>query len=410
VADQLAAAVIDASGEQRLQRIIVCCCVRLQVFVATIIFFCSRDAFILPISMPGTKRGSLTSPNPIKHIHTDVAEGQAVLLHSVVAAGAAPVGGAALRAASDVEMQGVSVIDLLRSSGASAAVPAADVSSDLQPGIPVAVPPSPVSNAAVPAADLSSDLRPGIPVAVPPSPVTNRDRFIKGFLPARTCCNLDLCRAPAGTKFNLSAVCIAVFPKSTNPERRYIQIADSTGSVGVTVWNENVNSFSTASVGRLVTLTKVVITNHNGKKALSMARDSSVQQIDDETHTDSTWWRSLLTLAPLSCGAVHDVADNTMVSVSGILGHVSSDTKMVQGVPKTLLTLHMVDSSGKLDVRSWNHNADAFNHLADAPILIRRVRVTSFAGVKLCELLDGAGSVIETAFTGDAALRKFWRE
>ena len=373
-------------------------------------FFASRGAFILTITMPGTKRGSLSSPNPIKHIHTDVAEGQAVLLHSDVAAGAAPVGGAALRAASDVELQGDSNIDLLRSSGACAADPAADVSSDLRPGVPVAVPHSPVSNAAVPAADLSSDQRPGIPVAVPPSPVSNRDRFIKGFLPARTCCNLDLCRAPAGTKFNLSAVCIAVFPKSTNPDRRYIQLADTTGSVGVTVWNENVNSFSTASVGRLVTLTKVVITNHNGKKALSMARDSSVQQIDDETHTDSTWWRSLLTLAPLSCGAVHDVADNTMVSVSGILGHVSSDTKMVQGVPKTLLTLHMVDFSGKLDVRSWNHNADAFNHLADAPIMIRRVRVTSFAGVKLCELLDGAGSVIETAFTGDAALRKFWRE
>jgi hypothetical protein len=70
----------------------------------------------------------------------------------------------------------------------------------------------------------------------------------------------------------------------------------------------------------------------------------------------------------------------------------------------------MVDSSGKLDVRSWNHNADAFNHYADAPIMIRRVRVTSFAGVKLCELLDGAGSVIETAFSGCDALRKFWRE
>jgi hypothetical protein len=357
------------------------------------------DVFTLTIAMPGTKRGSLASFNPIKHIHADVAEGQAVLLHSDMAVGAATIGGAALRAASDVEFQGDSDVDLPRSSGAFAAVPAADLSSDLRLGVQVAV-----------AADLSSDLRPGVQVAVPPSPVTNRERFIKGFLPARTCCNLDLCRAPAGTKFNLSAVCIAVFPKSSNPDRRYIQLADVTGSVGVTVWNENVNSFSTASVGRLVTLTKVVITNHNGKKALSMARDSSVQQIDDETHTDSTWWRSLLTHAPLSCGAVHDIADNTMVSVSGILGHVSSETKMVQGVPKTLLTLHLVDSSGKLDVRSWNHHADAFNHHADAPILIRRVRVTSFAGVKLCELLDGAGSVIETAFAGDAALRKFWRE
>jgi hypothetical protein len=176
------------------------------------------------------------------------------------------------------------------------------------------------------------------------------------------------------------------------------------------VWNENVNSFSTASVGRLVTLTKVLITNHHGKKALSMARDSSVQQIDDEMHTDSTWWRSLLAAPALSCGAVHDVADNTMVSVCGILGHISADTKMVQGAPKTLITLHMVDSSGKLDVRSWNHTADAFYHLADAPIMIRRVRVTSFASIKLCELLDGAGSVNETVFPGDAALRKFWRE
>ncbi len=371
----LAAAVIDVSGVQRVQRIVV-----YRRFFA-IPNLCA--AFILTIAMPGTKRGSLASFNPIKHIHPDVAEGLAVLQHSVIADGAAPIGGAALGTASDVEVQSVSDVDLPRSSGAFAAVAAADH---------------------------SSDCKPGVQVAVPPSPVTNRDRFIKGFLPARTCCNLDLCRAPAGAKFNLSAVCIAVFPKSSNPDRRYIQLADATGSVGVTVWNENVNSFSTASVGRLVTLTKVVITHHNGKKALSMARDSSVQQIDDETHNDSTWWRSLLTLAPHSCGAVHDVADNTMVSVSGILGHVSSETKMVQGVPKTLLTLHMVDSSGKLDVRSWNHHADAFNHLADAPILIRRVRVTSFAGVKLCELLDGAGSVIETAFAGDAALRKFWRE
>lgn len=334
--------------------------------------------------MPGTKRGYLTSPNPIKHNFTADADGPAVLLHSETAVEATPFYGAALGAASAVEIAGASDVDLHHSSH--------------------------VATIAVQAADLESDHRPGVPVAVPPSPVTNRDRFRTGFLPARTCCNLDLCRASAGTKFNLSAVCIAVFPKSSNPDRRYIQLADSTGSVGVTVWNENVNSFSTASVGRLVTLTKVVITNHNGKKALSMARDSSVQQIDDETHTGSTWWLSLLSLAPLSCGAVHDVSDNTMVSVSGVLGHVSCDTKMVQGVPKTLLTLHMVDSSGKLDVRSWNHHSDAFNHHVDAPILLRRVRVTSFAGVKLCELLDGAGSVIETAFPGDAALRKFWRE
>lgn len=390
-------------------RVLVLLRVWLQVFVVSIVAILAiqknkSSAFIYSaVPMRGTKRGPLTSPNPIKHNFT-AADDQAELPHSGIAVVAAPIGGAALSAASDDENSDDSHVDLPRSRGATAAVPAAVLESDHH------LPRSRGATEAVPAANHESDYRPGVQVAVPPSPVTNRDRFMKGILPARTCCNLDLCRASAGTKFNLSAVCIAVFPKTCNPDRRYIQLADPTGSVGVTVWNANVDSFSTASVGRLVTLTKVVITNHNGKKSLSMARDSSVQQIDDETHTDITWWRSLLTLAPLSCGAVHDVADNSMVTVCGILGHISSDIKMVQGVPKTLLTLHLVDSTGKVDVRSWNHNADAFNHLAEAPILIRRVRVTSFASVKLCELLDGAGSVIETAFSGDAALRKFWRE
>ncbi len=352
--------------------------------------------FIQTITMPGIKRGSLTSFNPIKHNFSAAAEDMAV--QSEIGVEATPLDGAVFGAASDVD--GADIV------GAASNVHSRTNGADMV----IVQPRTRDATEAVQAADPECDYRPGVQVAVPPSPVTNRERFIKGFLPARTCCNLDLCRATAGTKFNLSAVCIAVFPKSTNPDRRYIQLADATGSVGVTVWNENVNIFSIASVGRLVTLTKVVITNHNGKKALTMARDSSVQQMDDDTHTVSTWWRSLLILPALSCGAVHDIADNTMVTVSGILGHISSDTKMVLGAPKTLLTLHMVDSSGKLDVRSWNHHADAFNRFADSPILIRRVRVTSFAGMKLCELLDGAGSVIETAFPGDAALRKFWRE
>ena len=410
MADQLAAAVIDASGEQRLQRIIVCCRVRLQVLVATIIFCCSRDAFILSIAMPRTKRGSLSSPNPIKHIHTDDAEAPAVLLHSDVAAVqhihdnavktetlastmTADVGIDAAQpqlGGSDVTREGVD---------AGTAAAATMIAAHAQPSSSV-----PTSKAEHQPPAASSD------VVVPPSPVSNRERFMKGFLPARTCCNLDLIRASAGTKFNLAAICIAVFPKSSNPERRYIQLADVTGSVGVTLWNENVNSFSSDSVGRLVMLAKIVITNHNGKKALTMARDSSVQLVNDETHTVSMWWNSLLIIPPLSCGSVHDVSDNSMVSVCGVLGHVSAETKMVQGVPKTLLTLHLVDSSGKLDVRSWNHTAVTFNHLANCPILIRRVRVTSFASIKLCELLDGSGSVVETSFPGDAALRKFWGE
>jgi hypothetical protein len=246
------------------------------------------------------------------------------------------------------------------------------------------------------------------PVAAPKSPLKTRERFLAGLLPARSCCNLDLIRAPAGTKFNLTAICIAVFPATTNPDRRYIQLADCTGSVGVAVWNHNVMKFSSGSVGRMVTLTKAVIGNHNGKKQLSMPRDSSVEFTDDPHHDVSQWWQSLRLQSPKSCGAVHDVDDNTIVSVAGIMGHVSTEVKIVNGQEKSLLTLHFVDSTGKLDIRSWNHHADTFLSHLELPVLIRRVRVTSFAGTKICELLDAAGSIIETSFVGQEALTKFW--
>ena len=195
------------------------------------------------------------------------------------------------------------------------------------------------------------------PAAAPTSPMSTRDRFLAGLLPARSCCNLDLIRAPAGTKFNLTAVCIAVFPASQNPDRRYIQLADSTGNVGVTVWNHNVQKFSSGSVGRLVTLSKAVMGNHNGKKQLSMARDSNVDFTDDPHHAVSVWWQGLCVLPAKTCGAVHDMADNTIISVSGIMGHVSTEVKIVNGKEKSLLTLHFVDASGKVDIRSWNHEA-----------------------------------------------------
>ena len=248
------------------------------------------------------------------------------------------------------------------------------------------------------------------PIArTPASPESNRDRFLKGFLPARSCCNLDLCRAPVGTKFNLTAICTAVFPATANPDRRYIQLADNTGSVGITVWNHNVAKFSTASVGQVVTLSKAVLGNHQGKKSLTMARDSSVAIVVDDQHAVALWWKGLLANGPLSCGAVHDIADNTIITVSGVLGLVDSEIKIVNGVEKTLVSLHLVDSCGKVDIRTWNHHVDSFLQYVERPILVRRVRVASFAGSKLCELLDGAGSIIETTFKGQNSLSQFWK-
>jgi hypothetical protein len=243
------------------------------------------------------------------------------------------------------------------------------------------------------------------------SPISNRDRFLAGFLPARTCCNLDLCRAPSGSKFQLYGICIAVYPAVVNPDRRYVVLADITGSVGVTVWNANVHKFSNASVGALVSLNKVSISSHHGKKQLTLTRDSHVEVAEtssDPQHSVSQWWMQLLKQVPKSCGAVHDTADNDIVTVSGICGHVTSEIKMVNSVERTLTCIHLVDSSGRLDIRSWNHMPDAFHHIVDRPVMIQRVKVTSFAGTKMCELLDGSGSIIETEFPGSSALAKFW--
>jgi hypothetical protein len=108
--------------------------------------------------------------------------------------------------------------------------------------------------------------------------------------------------------------------------------------------------------------------------------------------------------------AQSDVADNHIVTVSGVVGFISSEVKMVQAQERLLVTLHLVDSSGKIDVKTWNHSQDTFTSYVERPVLIRRVRVTSFAGTKLCELLDGGGSVIETEFKGSSALSTFWAQ
>ena len=258
--------------------------------------------------------------------------------------------------------------------------------------------------------DHAAAVAPTVPHVQPQSPVSNRDRFRQGLLPARTCCNLDLCRAPAGSKITLTAICIAVFPAQTNPDRRYVQLADVSGTVGVTVWNHNVAKFSSSSVGMMVTLQKVTITNHQGKKNLTLARDSTVDLTADNEHPVMVWWKSLLQNPTLSCGNVHDIDDNLIVNVCGIAGHVTSEVKMVNGAEKTLTFMHMVDSSGKLDIRSWNHSPDSLMPYVDRPCLIQRVRVTSFAGTKHAELLDGTASVIQTSFPGSTALQRFWAE
>ena len=246
--------------------------------------------------------------------------------------------------------------------------------------------------------------------ASPTSPGHNRANFMKKFVTARTYCNLELCRAPAGTKVVLAGVVVAVYPASSNPDRRYIQLADFTGSVGITVWNDNVNLFGFDSVGKVVECCKVVIATHNGKKTLTMARDSVIMFHCNEDHHMAKWWRELLAVPPTPLSSIQSIADNTIINIAGVLGFVSEEKKMVGNAQKTLTSLHIGDTSGSLDVRSWNHPAQTFKKHVEVPVLIQRIRITSFAGTKIGELLDGHGSVVVTEFAGKKQLEDYWAE
>jgi hypothetical protein len=44
----------------------------------------------------------------------------------------------------------------------------------------------------------------------------------------------------------------------------------------------------------------------------------------------------------------------------------------------------------------------------EKPVLLQRIRITSFAGQKIGELLDGGGTIVVTKFAGAAELAQFW--
>jgi hypothetical protein len=185
-----------------------------------------------------------------------------------------------------------------------------------------------------------------------------------------------------------------------------VQLADESGSVGITVWNDNVSRFSRQSVGQVVQFGKIVLGAHHGKKNLTMTRDSQVEFPD--VHPLQQWWINLLPAPPVTLLHFQLATENSIVNVAGILGMITEEVKIVHNVAKTLVTLLLADPSGELHVKTWNHVAADFHVYSETPVLIQRVRVTSFNGVKFGELLDNGGSVFVTEFKGKKVLSDYW--
>ena len=246
---------------------------------------------------------------------------------------------------------------------------------------------------------------------LPASPASNRDRFRASQMPSQVSCDLSSVPVEPGHRFTFQGIVLVVFPASANPLRRHVLVGDGRGVVGLTVWNTHVNLFSTSSIGQLLVVTKVSVVIHNDTRGITLNKESTVTFNSLADHFASVWWQSIPQTSPVSAIMFADQKDNTVVNVAGIIGSVSSEQKTVRSDSRDLVTIKLVDRTGIITLRTWNHSSDTFLSLVDTPVMFRRVRVTSFASIKAGELFDGAGTLVQaTPFPGDEDLRKFWAE
>jgi hypothetical protein len=246
----------------------------------------------------------------------------------------------------------------------------------------------------------------------PPSPAGNRARFMSGLQPNKVSCDLSTAPLSPGLRFSFEAVIVVVYPATTAaPERRYIEMMDQFGTTGITLWNTYVHAVSPLTVGCVAKFTRLALTMHNGKKNLTMAKDSTFHvELPTYQGMMPTWWNSLLNQPNINCLQFHDTPALDIVNISGILGHIQMEEKMVKGVPKNLLVLFLTDRTGKIEIRSWNHSDTEFLPLKERPVLFKRVRVCLYAGTRTGELLTGTnGTTMTTKFDNDD-LKKYWSE
>jgi hypothetical protein len=230
--------------------------------------------------------------------------------------------------------------------------------------------------------------------------------------PSKVCCDLTSASTTPGMRFSFEAIVLVVYPaKMTPPERRYVELMDEHGTTGLTVWNAYVHALKPTAVGCVVKFTRLSLTMHNGKKNLTMAKDSTMH-LEPPEHTGQLqkWWSNLLTQPAFTCAQFHDLATSSVVNVAGILGFIHQEEKIVNGEVKMLLILYITDKTGKIEIRSWNHSDTEFLQHRERPILFNRVRVCQYAGTKTGELLTGPnGTKITTKFDS-ADLEAYWQE
>ena len=217
-----------------------------------------------------------------------------------------------------------------------------------------------------------------------------------------------------GVKLNLVAIVIATFPVQLGPpSRRHIMLCDAHGVTGLTVWHGDVHKFPREVLGGVVTVLRASVSVYQGKKSLVLNKDSSIE-VDTVTTQSAAamWWKSLADLRPQPLSDAVTASDNSIISVFGILAFITNETKEVNGHLRRITTVHLASQTAKFQLRGWDLEEARMSHIIrmqDCVVAIRRVRVTSFADVKLGEILDSPMGTVFTLFE-DPALSRFWAE
>lgn len=252
------------------------------------------------------------------------------------------------------------------------------------------------------------------PNAVAPGAAVNgnRARFMAGLQPTKVSCDLTTTPVAPGLRFSFEAIVLVVYPASASPpERRYVELMDPHGSTGITVWNSHALAINTSSVGCVVKFTRLALTMHNGKKNLTMSKDSTMHlELPSYECMLTKWWKSLMMEPPLTCIQFHDTPTLSVVNIAGVLGCIYVEEKIVKGEVKNLLVLIITDRTGKVEIRSWNHVDTEFKRFVEKPILLKRVRVCLYAGTRNAELITGDNGTMITTDFDHSDLDKYWNE
>ena len=178
------------------------------------------------------------------------------------------------------------------------------------------------------------------------------------------------------------------------------------------MWNTDVQKFCKANLGATVTITRASVSMYQGKKSLVMGKDSTIVIGSAAPTPVDAWWAQLATQQPLPVSAALIAADNSIINIFGILAFTVTEEKELNGELRRIVSVHFASCTSKFQLRGWDldpSTVEIIEHLKDQVVKVSRIRISSYAEVKVGEILEGTNGTIFELYQ-DASLSKFWSE